>query len=407
MADFASAGSDETAGFTDRERREVVVEDEALRGGAAGEAVHVLGLLGRPEGDDGDVLGVTSLEHGGTMNAGQYADLRTQWAERFRIAFVGADAACENCGAVGFVLQVFKHDVQVDVGEFVGTEFGGKSGLRLFLERFDVGGADVFLVAENGGGNTFGRDDTLNDSAGFGRGTDELEGGLRLAGEANEFADRDNDGLDSLVAEGEGLDEFLLGNLVGRTFDHQHVLLVADIDEVERGGIHLLDGRIGDELVVDQGDAHAADRSVPWNVGDGEGGAGAVDHRNVGIVDQIGRKELADDLHLIEETLGEERTAGTVAEAGDQNLALGRTAFAFEIAAGETAGGGIFVAVVDRERKEILAGTHGLRGAGGDDDIGFANVDVDGAAGELGDGARGEREPETGHGNIMFLIHGI
>jgi hypothetical protein len=57
---------------------------------------------------------------------------------------------------------------------------------------------------------------------------------------------------------------------------------------------------------------------------------------------------VADDLDFIEETLGEERAAGTVAEAGDEDFALGGAALAFEIAAGETAGGGVFVAVVAR-----------------------------------------------------------
>ena len=171
------------------------------------------------------------------------------------------------------------------------------------------------------------------------------------------------------------------------------------------GRVHLLDGRVGDELVVDERDAHAADRAVPRDVGDGEGGAGAVDHRDVGIVDQVGRHELADDLDLIEEALGEERAAGTVAEAGDQDLALGGTAFALEVATGETAGRGVLVAVVAGEREEILAGAHGLRGAGGDEDVGLADVDVDGAARELGDGTGGEREAQAGHGDIVFLIH--
>jgi hypothetical protein len=69
---------------------------------------------------------------------------------------------------------------------------------------------------------------------------------------------------------------------------------------------------------------------------------------DVGVVDQVGRHELADDLDLIEEALGEERAAGTVAEAGDEDFALGGTALALEVAAGEAAGGGVLVAVVAR-----------------------------------------------------------
>jgi hypothetical protein len=204
------------------------------------------------------------------------------------------------------------------------------------------------------------------------------------------------------VAELERRDEFILGDLVGGALDHQHVLVVADVDEVERRGIHLLDGRVGDELVVDQGDADAADRPVPRNVGNGEGGAGAVDHRDVGVVDEVGRHELADDLHLIEEALGKERAAGAVAEAGDEDLALGRTALALEVAAGEAAGRGVLVAVVDGEGEEVLAGAHGLRGAGGDEDVGFADVDVDGAARELGEEPVENVRPEAGTVTLCF-----
>ena len=52
-----------------------------------------------------------------------------------------------------------------------------------------------------------------------------------------------------------------------------------------------------------------------------------------------------------------------------------------------------------------MTGTHGGRGASGDEDVGLADVDVDGAARELGDGAGGEGYPEAGNGDIVFLIH--
>ena len=405
VADFATAGADETAGFADGERREVVMKEERFRGRAAGEAVHLLGFFRGPEGDDSDVLGVAALEHGGTVNAREDADLSLQGPQGFRIAVVGADALGEDGGAVGFVLEIFEDDVEVDIGELAFAELGEEGRLGLVLEGFDVGGADVLLKTEDGGGDAVSRDDALDDGAGLGGGADELEGGLGFAGESGELLDGGDDRLDGFVAEGEGLDETLLGDLVGGTLDHEHVLGIAHVDEVERRGIHLLDGGVGDELVVDEGDADGADGPVPWNVGDGEGGGGAVDHRDVGIVDQIGRHEGADDLNLIEETLGEEWAAGTVAEAGNEDLALGRTALAFEITAGEAAGGGVFVAVVAGEGEEVLTGTHGGRGASGDEDVGLADVDVDGAARELGDGAGGEGHPEAGNGDIVFLIH--
>ena len=257
------------------------------------------------------------------MHAREDADLGADRAQRLGVAVIGARALGEDRRAVGFVLEILEHDVEVDVSELAFAELGDEGGLGLVLELLHVGGADVFLEAEDGGGNALGGDDALDDGAGLGRGTDELEDGLRFAGESGELLDRGDDRLDGVVAEGEGLDEALLGDLIRGALDHQHVFRVADVDEVERGAEHLLDGGIRDELVVDERDADAADGPVPRDVGDGERGAGAVDHRDVGVVDEVGREELADNLHFIEETLGEERAARTVAKTGDEDLALG------------------------------------------------------------------------------------
>jgi hypothetical protein len=207
VADFAAAGAAETAGFTDGERREVVVEDEALGLGAAGEAVHFLGFLRGPEGGDGDVLGVAALEHGGAVGAGEDADLA--WRGRRDLASRPSERLPWRGRwlAVGFVLEVFEDDVEVDIGELVGAEFGDEGGLGFLLEGFDVGGADVFLEAEDGGGKALGGDDALDDGAGLGGGADEREDGLGFAGEGDEFLDGGDDGLDGLVAELERLDE--------------------------------------------------------------------------------------------------------------------------------------------------------------------------------------------------------
>ena len=124
---------------------------------------------------------------------------------------IGADALGEHGGAVGLVLEILEDDVQVDIGELAFAEFLEEGGLRLFLEELHVGGADVLLEAEDGGGDALGRDDALDDGAGLGGGADELEGGLRLAGELLELLDRGDDRLDGLVAERERLDELLLG----------------------------------------------------------------------------------------------------------------------------------------------------------------------------------------------------
>ena len=100
------------------------MEDEALGRRAAGEAVDVLGFLGRPEGGDGDVLGVAALEHGAepwtrgstptSADAGEGTSHRGRRSERPR----------EDGLTVGFVLEIFEDDVEVDVGELAFAEFG-------------------------------------------------------------------------------------------------------------------------------------------------------------------------------------------------------------------------------------------------------------------------------------------
>ena len=62
-----------------------------------------------------------------------------------------------------------------------------------------------------------------------------------------------------------------------------------------------------------------------------------------------------------------------------------RATFAFEIAAGEFADRGRFFAIIDGERKPILAFLDFGGGDGADEDDGFAAGDDDGAVGELGD----------------------
>ena len=97
----------------------------------------------------------------------------------------------------------------------------------------------------------------------------------------------------------------------------------------------------------------------------------------IGMSDSLiwsAREELADDLHFVEEALREQRAAGTIAKARREDFFFGRTAFALEVAARKTAGGGVFFAIIDGEGKPVLTGFGGLRDAGGDEDIGFADV---------------------------------
>ncbi len=95
------------------------------------------------------------------------------------------------------------------------------------------------------------------------------------------------------MREFERLHEFLFGKFVGRAFDHDHVVLRADIDEIEVAVLALCVGRVGDELAVHATDAHGADRAVERNVADHERGARAVDGEHVRIVLAVGAEQHA------------------------------------------------------------------------------------------------------------------
>ncbi len=85
------------------------------------------------------------------------------------------------------------------------------------------------------------------------------------------------------MSELQGGDEVGLGQFLGFTFDHDHVVFGADVDEVQIAVRTLAVGRVGDELAIDAADAHGSHRAGERNVGNAESGAGAVDEEDIGV----------------------------------------------------------------------------------------------------------------------------
>ena len=132
---------------------------------------------------------------------------------------------------------------------------------------------------------------------------------LRLADLRREFLlDADHFARVSM-REFERLDELVFRQFVGRAFDHDDVVLGADVNQIEVALLALGVGRIGDELAVDAADAHGADRAGERNVGNAERGGGAVDRENIGIIFAVGAEQDRDDLRVVKITRWE-RAAG-------------------------------------------------------------------------------------------------
>ena len=211
--------------------------------------------------------------------------------------------------------------------------------------------------------------------------------------------------LAGFLGEPQGGDEVLLGDFVAGAFIHDDVGLVADVDEVEVGAALLFVRGVHDELAFDPADAHGAERSGPGDVGDGQRRGGAEDGQDVGLVLAVGREQEGLDLDLVVPALGEQGADGAVGEAAGEDFLLGGTALALEVASRETAGGGRLLAVVDRQREEILAG---LRLGGGDrggEDDRLAQLDGDGAVGLLGKAAGFDGDLLTTERNGDFMGH--
>ena len=295
---------------------------------------------------------------------------------------IGTLAFGQDGFAVGAFLEVFEDDGEINIGAGAFAELSINGGLGLILDDLEVGVTHRAVETEDGGPDTV-AGHLLDDGAGFWGSLDEIEFLLLLTGDLLEFLDGSDDRLDGGLAKLEGLDETILGDLVGGTFNHEHLGLGADVDQVEGAGEHLFDLRVGDEFAIDLGDAHGADRAIPRNVGDSEGGRTAVEHEDVGLVDLVTRQQQTDELNFVEEAIGEKRAARTIAEAGGEDFLLGRATFAFEETTGETTGRGELLAVVDSQGEEVLTWAHGGGGGGRHEDLGLALGYGDGAIGEF------------------------
>ena len=75
-----------------------------------------------------------------------------------------------------------------------------------------------------------------------------------------------DDGLDGFLTVFEGFVETLVGDELGRTFDHQHFGLGSDVDQVEVGIKHFVVVWVGDEFAINLTNAHTSHRTIPRDV---------------------------------------------------------------------------------------------------------------------------------------------
>lgn len=193
-----------------------------------------------------------------------------------------------------------------------------------------------------------------------------------------------DDGLNGLLGKFEGGLEFGFGKFFSATLDHEGFEFGPDVDEVKIAfGIFVV-GRIGDKFTGDASDTDGGDGSGPRDIGNHEGGGGAVEGKDIGIILAVGAEENGDDLSVVVVAFREKRAERTIDHAAGKDLFFGGATFTPKIATGNATDGGGFFFVFDRKGKEVLAVFDFGGGDGGDDDDSFAHSDEGGAVGEFG-----------------------
>jgi hypothetical protein len=380
VADLATAGAAEELHLAHRERREVVVEHEALAVLLLLHGVDDLRVLGGAEGGGHEGLRLAAGEEGRPVRAREDTHLARDLPDLVEPASVEAVAVLED-----LALQQLLAQRVVD---------GREGGLLLRLVLGDRGDVLVLdLLHPRLRLELALRADGLEQRLGQGAldlghdaGVVDLlrVGSLGLADARAKLLLDGHDLPDDAVALDEGLRQDLLGDLGGAGLDHHDRVLGAGHQQVQLAlGLEVGVGGVDDELVVPVADPHGADRVLERDVRDVERGRGADDRERVGVVLHVRREQQADHLRLARVALGEERPQRPVDHAGGQDLLLVRPALALEEAAGDLAAGVVALAVVDREGKEIEADARLALRAGGRENDGVAQAHQHRAVGLL------------------------
>ncbi len=369
VADFAAAGRASAAGFAHRIVREVVVQQERLLIGPL-QRVDELLVFGGAERGDHQSLGLAAGEQRRAVGARQHADFRHDLPHGFHVAAVDALAGVEDVPAHDLGFEFLEHAGNRKLVVFRFGAFGEKVRHHLLFDHGDrvltilllhdrISRPQIFL----GEAKNF-----LFQRLVVGDG----QVARLLGGFFRELDDGVDHRLEMPVAEHHGAEHDLFGQLFGFQFHHHDGVLGAGDDEVELTFRHLIERRIEHVFIVDEADAGAADRAHERRARKSERGRGG-DHRDdVGIVLLIVRQHGHGYLGVAAPAVGEQRTDRAIDQARRQRVLFGRTALAFEIAAGNPAGRIVFFGVVDGERKEIDAFLRLLGGNDGGKHAGLA-----------------------------------
>ena len=148
--------------------------------------------------------------------------------------------------------------------------------------------------------------------------------------------------LDGVLGEVEGGNHVVLGNLLHLTFHHHDVLHGGGDNHVDVGFLHVLHGRVDDELAVHTAYAHLRDGALEGDVGHCDGRGGGQTCQTIGQHVLVTGDQGHDDLRLCVKIFREKRADGAVHQSSDEDLILGGAGLTTEETAGDAAEGSVF-----------------------------------------------------------------
>ena len=319
------------------------------------EQVETLHVFLGAERERGERLRLASREERRAVNAGEQAHLAGTFANLVESAAIGTSAGIQDIVAENIFAKTFKSAL----GE-------GALLVHFLLGLFGNGGEDFFLerihqVVAFFLWMLFGVQRIVEPVAVFlfqilvdafieGQGLDHDFFRLELA--VKLLNGRDNL-LNLRVAKFESVNNGFFGNFQRAGFDHDDGFFRAGNDDIQQALLLLSNGRVGDELAIEQTNANAGDGLLKRQIRGIASRRCAGNRDDIGIIVAIGGKHHADNLGFIAPSFGEQRAERAVNQPGSENLFFGRASFALEEAAGNlSCRVGIF-AVVHGERKKI------------------------------------------------------
>ena len=186
------------------------------------------------------------------------------------------------------------------------------------------------------------------------------------------------------MAQAERLQHRFFRNLMRAGLNHDDRVLGAGHDQVEVGFRELLQGRVDQQAAVDHAHSHAADRPRVGNAADLQRDRRTGHGQGGRVLLLIGAEHGGDDLDVVAEVLGKQRSHGPVDHPAGQDRGLGGPAFAPRKRPRDAAGSVELLLVVTGQRKKVDSFSRSLRGHSGDQENCVARANHDRAVGLLG-----------------------